>query len=121
MQGAVLAGLSAAGSGQQSMRSVAGQVAFAGVSGACVGAYLMWEFFLGEAPLQVRRSLCPLLRSRKSERCSGNACCMHLLSEKTMDAMRLYAVFFIKVLAGASAEGHFIRSFAAVVLWPPYL
>lgn len=57
MQGAVLAGLSAAGSGQQSMRSVAGQVAFAGLSGACVGAYLMWEFFPGEPPLQVCASL----------------------------------------------------------------
>ncbi len=52
----MLAGLSAAGSGQQSVRSVrsvAGQAAFAGVSGACVGAYLMWEFFPGEPPLQV--------------------------------------------------------------------
>ena len=52
----MLAGLSAAGGGQQSVRSarsVAGQVAFTGVSGACVGAYLMWEFFPGEPPLQV--------------------------------------------------------------------
>ncbi len=89
----MLAGLSAAGSGQQSMRSVAGQVAFAGVSGACVGAYLMWEFFPGEAPLQVRRSLCPLLTPLKSERCGGlPAACTCCLRRQRAPCVCFYAV-----------------------------
>ena len=56
VQGAVLAGLSAAASGggqSAAARSAAGQLALAGISGSCMGAYLMWEFFPGEPQLQV--------------------------------------------------------------------
>lgn len=69
-QGAVLAGLAAAGSGQAgTRRSPAGQAAFASLSGACVGAYLMWEFFPGEPALQVW-----LYRLCEAPRCPDALC-----------------------------------------------
>jgi hypothetical protein len=53
VQGAVLAGLSAALGNQSAARSATGQLTLGGVAGACMGAYLMCEFFPGEPPLQV--------------------------------------------------------------------
>lgn len=56
VQGAVLAGLSAAtsGVGRGSGRSLAGRLSYAAASGACIGAYLALEFVPGEPLLQVQ-------------------------------------------------------------------